>query len=253
MVFLMKFKFNEDLNEKVFDEDSDDDIYDEAAYEDNAEELFADDEQHADRNFTPIEIVLALSLLKTRHSLTNNRITNICRLLKLLGVPNSPSNFRQVRSLICSRYNTMIFGEAVISCPACHKTSTSATYCSAIPNCINKDKFINHPTNTHTLQLEPQIRFVLERNRLITPNKNANSIRNIIDASFYRRLLHVESNPFITLLMNSDGAVVESIFKSIWITTFVINELPPSVRFKRENVVIGMISMGSVKPKKDEM
>ena len=53
--------------------------------------------------------------------------------------------------------------------------------------------------------------------------------------------------------MNSDGAVVQSIFRSIWITTFVINELPPSIRFNRENLIIGMISVGSSKPQKDEM
>ena len=53
--------------------------------------------------------------------------------------------------------------------------------------------------------------------------------------------------------MNSDGAVVKSISRSVWITSFVINELPSSVRFNRDNVIIGMLSVGSVKPNKDEM
>jgi hypothetical protein len=171
----------------------------------------------------------------------------------MLRVPNCPSDFRHVRSLICSPYNTTIFGETLISCPSCHKISTDITHCSTTSNCVNKDKFITNPTINHILQLEPQIRSMLERNHLMTPNKDENSIRDIIDAPLYRQLVHTESDPFITLLMNSDGAVVKSISRSVWITTFVINELPPSVRFNRENVIIGRVSIGSVKPNKDEM
>ncbi|CAF4522129.1 unnamed protein product, partial [Rotaria sp. Silwood2] len=174
-------------------------------------------------------------------------------LLKMLRVPNCPSDFRHVRSLICKPYNTMIFREIMVSCPSCHKISTDTTHCSTTPNCVNKDKFISNPTINHILQVEPQIRSILERNHLMIPNNNENLVRDIIDAPFYRKLLHAESEPFITLLMNSDGAVVKSISRSVWITTFVINELPSSVRFNRENVIIAMVSMGSVKPNKNEM
>jgi hypothetical protein len=246
-------KSDEDLNENIFDEDSNEDIYGDETSEDDAEELSDDSDHSSDRNLTSTEIALALSLLKSRHSLTNSCISNICRLLKLLRVPNSPSDFRHVRSLICSPYNTTIFAETLVSCPSCHKISSDSTRCSTSLSCINKDKFVSNPTTNHVLRLEPQIRSILERNHLVTPNKDENSIRDIIDAPFYRTILNTESDPFITLLMNSDGAVVKSISRSVWITSFVINELPSSVRFNRDNVIIGMLSVGSVKPNKEEM
>jgi len=92
---------DEDLDEDVYHEETPEDNAQETT-EDNAEKLFDDNGHYTDRNFTSTEIALALSLLKSRHSLTNSCISNICRLLKMLRVPNSASSFRHVRSLICS-------------------------------------------------------------------------------------------------------------------------------------------------------
>ncbi|CAF3859359.1 unnamed protein product, partial [Rotaria sordida] len=245
---------DENSNEHVFDENSDEDSVNEEASDDSdEEELFNSYEHHTDRNFTSTEIALALSLLKSRHSLINSCISNICKLLKLLRVPNSPLDFRHVRSLICSPYKSTIFGDTLISCPSCHKISTDYTHCSTTPNCVNTEKFVSNPTINHVLRIEPQIRSILERNNLITPNKDENTIRDIIDAPFYRKIVNNETSSIITLLMNSDGAVVKSISRSVWVTTFVINELSPFIRFNRENVIIAMISVGSVKPNKSEM
>ncbi|CAF1444085.1 unnamed protein product, partial [Rotaria sordida] len=245
---------DENSNEHVFDENSDEDSVNEEASDDSdEEELFNSYEHHTDRNFTSTEIALALSLLKSRHSLINSCISNICKLLKLLRVPNSPLDFRHVRSLIYSPYKSTIFGDTLISCPSCHKISTDYTHCSTTPNCVNTEKFVSNPTINHVLRIEPQIRSILERNNLITPNKDENTIRDIIDAPFYRKIVNNESSSIITLLMNSDGAVVKSISRSVWVTTFVINELSPFIRFNRENVIIAMISVGSVKPNKSEM
>ncbi|CAM4802450.1 unnamed protein product [Rotaria magnacalcarata] len=230
-------------NEESLDIDQDDDDA----------ELFNDFKDHTDHQFTSKEIAIVLSLLKSRHSLTNTCITNICKLLKLLHVPNAPSNFRHIRSLICSPYQTTIFGKTAISCPSYYRISSSSTGCISSSTCISKDKFIKTPTTNHILSLEPQIRSIIERNHLINPDKNENIITDIVDSLYYRKLLLAESNPFISLLMNSDGAIVKSISRSIWITSFVINELSPSVRFNRENLIIGMVSIGSSKPHNDEM
>ncbi|CAF1496926.1 unnamed protein product [Adineta ricciae] len=66
-------------------------------------------------------------------------------------------------------------------------------------------------------------------------------------------MIKKESQAFITLLMNSDGGLVKANSKSVWLTTFVINELPRRLRFLPENMIIGMISSGGMKPKKEEM
>ncbi|CAF3898928.1 unnamed protein product [Rotaria sp. Silwood2] len=218
-------------------------------------DLFNDNNNSTDHQLTSTEIALALSLLKSRHSLTNTCISNICKLLKLLHVPSSPTDFRHVRSLISNPYQAALFArESLISCPSCHKISSNSTHCTSSTTCISKYKFITNPTINHILHIEPQIRAVLERTDLIIkPRNNESIITDIVDSPFYRKLLCIEQNSFITLLMNSDGAVVKSISRSIWITTFVINELSPSIRFNRENLIIGMISIGSSKPHKEEM
>ena len=234
--------------ESSIDSENDDDNDD-----DDDDLMFNDDDSHTNRQFTCIEIALALSLLKSRHSLTNTCISNICKLLKLLRVPNCPRNFRSVRSLICNQYQRTISGECLRSCPSCHNLSSSSDHCTSTPTCISREKFITNPTINHILHIEPQIRAILERNVLIKPEPNKTIITDIVEAPFYRKILRDESNPFITLLMNSDGAVVKSISRSIWMTTFVINELPPSIRFNRENLIIAMASVGSSKPTKDEM
>jgi hypothetical protein len=250
---------NEDSKKHVYDQNSDEDsvaneIYDRIDDDnDEAEELFESNEHDTNRNFTPTEIALALSLLKSRHSLTNTCITNICALLKLLRVPNSPSGLRHVRSLICSPFKTTIFGETVITCPSCHTISADSIRCSTTSTCINKEKFATNPTINHVIRIEPQIRAIPERNHLITPNKDENIIRDIVDAPFYHKTIDAESGSIITLLMNSNSAIVKSISRSIWMATFVINELPPVVRFNRKNIIIGMMFLGSVKPNKKEM
>jgi hypothetical protein len=216
-------------------------------------ELFQNFNNRTDRQFTLKEIALALALLKSRHSLTHTCITNICRLLKLLRVVNRPSDFRHVRSLICNSYDTVISGKHLVSCSSCKKISSNSYNCTSSTTCPSREKFVSNPTINHIIYIEPQIRAILERNQLIKPNNNENEITDVVDASLYREILRTERNPFITLLMNSDGAVVKSISRSIWITTFVINELPPPIRFNRENLIIGMVSVGSSKPAKEEM
>ena len=239
-------KSDEDDEKKKLLFDSDDEDLFVAADDDN---LFNANSSRTDREFTPTEIALALSLLKSRHALTNTCISNICKLLKLLHVPNCLTDFRHVRSLICNSYESTIFTrDSLILCPSCHKVSFSSTHYTRATTCISKDAFVTNPTINHILHIEPQIRAVLERTSLIKPGGDESIITDIIDAPFYRKILHLEKDSFITLLMNSEGAVVQSVSRSIWITTFVINELPPSIRFNPENLIIGMISVGSSKP-----
>lgn len=78
-------------------------------------------------------------------------------------------------------------------------------------------------------------------------------LADITDGLTYRKLLEVVSQPFVTLLLNSDGGLVKATSTSVWVTTLAINELPRNLRFLPENLIIGMISTGGMKPKKQEM
>ncbi|CAF4782974.1 unnamed protein product [Rotaria sp. Silwood1] len=106
------------------------------------------------------------------------------------------------------------------------------------------------PTTNLTFQIEPQICSILARHpNLLTSSTDLNRVSDIVDSSSYRHIAEQESSPFITLLMNSDGVLLKKISYSIWITCFAINELPASVRFDPENIIVAMVSHSSAKAK----
>jgi hypothetical protein len=87
----------------------------------------------------------------------------------------------------------------------------------------------------------------------VKKKSNKHVLSDITHGLAYEKILEMEPQPFLTLLMNSDGGLVKATSASVWITTFVINELPRKLRFLPENVVLGMLTTGGSKPKKDEM
>ncbi|UJR38879.1 hypothetical protein I4U23_031547 [Adineta vaga] len=86
----------------------------------------------------------------------------------------------------------------------------------------------------------------------ISTNTNLDQMTDIIDGSAHSRARESEETRFITMTLNSDGVLVKQISRSLWITTMVINEIPRSLRFQLPNMIIGMISYGSQKPKRAE-
>ncbi len=94
------------------------------------------------------------------------------------------------------------------------------------------------------------MRSILEKNQIVVPKLNHDSISDITDGQVYKKLIRKETKPFVTLLMNSDGDLVKTISKSIWLTSFVLNELSRAVRFVPENTILGMISTGSMAEKR---
>ncbi|CAF3278969.1 unnamed protein product, partial [Rotaria sp. Silwood2] len=211
------------------------------------------DLQNPSEPLTSKEIAVLLIELRNRHSLTKTCITHFCRLLQLLKVPNAPPSFDSIESLILSAYQSTTFPTQSIICPSCHQRSSNTKRCTSTHDCSSKHSFICLPTINYTFALEPQLRAILERNQIVFSKFNDGFISDITDGQFYKKLLRKESEPFITLLMNSDGGLVKTISTSIWCTTFVVNELPRVIRFLPENTVIGMISTGGMKPKKDAM
>ena len=180
-------------------------------------------------------------------------MTHVCQLLQLLKVPNAPPSFDSVESQVLSAYQSTTFPTETVICPSCHQRSSSRKRCTNDNDCASKHSFICLPTINYTFTLEPQLRAILERNRIVFSRIDHGSISDVTDGQYYKELCRTESEPFVTLLMNSDGGLVKSISTSIWCTAFVVNELPRSIRFLPENTIIGMISMGSMKPKKDGM
>jgi hypothetical protein len=209
--------------------------------------------ENSTTSFTSKEIAVLLIELRCRHSLTKSCITHICQLLQLLQVPNAPLSFDNIESQVLCTYQSTTFPTQSIICPSCYQRSSNLKRCTNTPDCESQHSFIRSPTINYTFALEPQVRAILEKNKIVFQKLNHDSISDITDGQVYKKLLRKETKPFVTLLMNSDGGLVKTISKSIWLTSFILNELPRSIRFLPENTILGMISTGSMKPKKDEM
>ncbi|CAF4911039.1 unnamed protein product [Rotaria sp. Silwood1] len=205
------------------------------------------------KSLTSKEIAVLLVELRYRHSLTRSCITHICELLQLLRVPNAPLNFTNIESLILCAYRSTTFPSKAVICPSCFKRSSSSKMCTGTPNCDSQSSFVRVPTMNYTFALEPQIRSIIERNPIMKRKPNKQVLSDITDGLIYEKILEVERQPFVTLLMNSDGGLVKATSASVWITTLVINELPRKLRYLPENVVLGMLTIGGMKPKKIEM
>jgi hypothetical protein len=185
--------------------------------------------------------------------LTKSCITHICQLLHLLQVSNAPLNFDSIESQVLCAYQSTTFPTQSIICPSCHQQSGNIKRCTNTDECLSQYSFINSPTINYTFAVESQVRSILEKNLVVFPKLNDDFISDITDGQIYKDLIRKETKPFVSLLMNSDGGLVKTISKSIWLTTFVINERPRAIRFLPENIILGMISTGSTKPKKDQM
>jgi hypothetical protein len=202
---------------------------------------------------TSKEIGILLVELRYRHSLTRSCVTHICELLQLLRVPNAPLSFDSIESLVLSPYRSTTFPSKAVICPSCYKRSSSSKMCTSTADCESQFSFIRAPTMNYTFAIEPQIRSIVERNPTVKRKSNKNVISDITDGLVYEKVLEMEPKPFLTLLMNTDGGLVKTTSTSVWLTAFVVNELPRKLRYLPENVVLGMLSTGSMKPKKDEM
>ncbi len=217
----------------------------------SSEYLFEPEEHF--KPFTSKQIAVLLVELRCRHSLTKSCVSHICELLNLLRVPNAPVSFDSIESLVLSSYRSTTLPTETTICPSCFERSDDKKECTSTPNCPSHLGFVRSPTVNYTFALEPQIRLILARNSIIPQSNECHSITEITQGLVYQKLLKEESQPFITLLLNSDGGIVKAVSTSVWVTILVINELPRSVRFLRENIILAMISTGSMKPKKNEM
>ncbi|CAF3413639.1 unnamed protein product [Rotaria sp. Silwood2] len=107
----------------------------------------------------------------------------------------------------------------------------------------------------------PQLRDILSHTQELNfeqqqrSSSNIGIIDDIYDGEKYQDIIKKEKGKeFLTLIMNVDGIEVsKSSSSSLWIFTFVINEIKRSERFKLKNVIIGGIVSTTFKPNRDQM
>ncbi|CAF4297275.1 unnamed protein product, partial [Rotaria magnacalcarata] len=208
------------------------------------------------RNLTKKEIATALIILKVRHRLTTMAISDICRLLRLLDVPNAPKSFSAVKRLIEQEATDKIKPDVLNICHSCN--SVFKRTCDN-QKCQSNSQQIRSP-NFLKFLLKDQIQLILESENNFTlysqlPSLSNDHIAEIQHADWYRSVAENEDGSnFITLLLNVDGiAMSGSSDNSLWIFTFIINEIKRSDRYKLQNCILGGVWPGPKKPSREQI
>lgn len=206
----------------------------------------------------PKEIAAALIILKNRHRLSNSCVNHICQLWKHSKIENVPKNYKKVVQLLMGDFTETSTGKINYICSICKTTSTSSTHCVSSA-CSEHIKYTMKPFEFVSMPILPQLRQILARENKLNWTRQSNlsntansSIEDIYDGDIYQRILQNEKDDFLSLVMNIDGAEISaSSNSSLWIATFVINEIHRKERFKIKNVIVGGILTAPCKPSRD--
>jgi hypothetical protein len=201
------------------------------------------------------EVAATLIILKNRHKFSNRCLDDICKLMRLLKAINVPKSSAHIKRILLSG-STTNFTAPSYFCRKCNEMSSNETNCSNI-KCQENKGFSTNPSVFLLMPLQPQIQDILLRFPSLqfqqqSPSTLASS--DISNGNFYQRILKNENENFLSLTFNVDGiSIAKSSRSSLWVITFVINELKQSERFQVQNVLVGGIGSGKSKPTREEM
>lgn len=176
--------------------------------------------------------------------------------MRTLKTSNVPKSSAHINRLLLSE-STTNFTSPSYFCSKCNNMSSNETYCSNI-NCDQNKGFSKSPAVFVRMPLLSQIQNILLRFPSIRFQQQSNSTltcsSDISKGNLYKRVVQEEGENFISLTMNVDGiAIAKSSRSSLWVITFIINELNKSERFQIQNVLVGGIGAGTSKPTREEM
>jgi hypothetical protein len=199
-------------------------------------------------NITETDIATSLVLLKRKHHLSTNCIDDIIDLLKSLRVPNTPSSWYKVKRLLTD--SKPISSEYSI-CSVCEKSMTNKAHCS---HCSTDHS--SRLQSFHIFSVTDQLQNILLNgcNLDLLYQNNSLSMRDMRDGSFFGSIRAQNPNAILTLTMNIDGVQMsKGSQSSIWPILLVVNELPPTIRFDIENIVLAGVWPGPSKPTRDQI
>ncbi|CAF3619678.1 unnamed protein product [Rotaria socialis] len=206
------------------------------------------------------DIAAALVLLKLRHRISNKGINDLCKLLKIMKTPNTPANFSRVKRLFLPNSSPTPSSLITYICSICCEISTSSHNCNNV-NCNQHSCFHTAPLNYLRLPILPQLREILahakelnfQQQREFSPD--IEMMNDIYDGEKYQNIIKNEKGQkFLTLIMNTDGIqLAKNSNSSLWIFTFVINEIKRSERFKLKNIIVGAIVSSASKSSRHQM
>ncbi|CAF1639351.1 unnamed protein product, partial [Adineta ricciae] len=227
----------------------------------NDDELLFDSSGHRITNIVTCQvpdtkdISTALALFRHRHNLSKSCINDLCDLLRFLGVKNVPADFRSVeKSVMCSQ-GDVLQSKKHILCSECGNKGTNSFKCETV-SCKSSTGFASTPTTICTFKLLPQAIAILDRCNLMNePDDDRSRVCDVQEGEVRRNIIDQErkndpTKRIITFTLNSDGIVLKKFSRSVWISCMVINELPRSIRYDSNNIILCSVTMGGTKPKK---
>jgi hypothetical protein len=141
-----------------------------------------------------------------------------------------------------------------IECPDCKQIGFSYNPVAKKPKtftclCCKEEKSLeNCEILFVTFSLKAQIEKLLQKYKdvLTYPNDNEIlSIKDVFDGDIHRNVYKQINGPFLSLNLNTDGAVVHKHSKnSLWPLMYVLNNLPETERFKTNNIPIAGLFFG---------
>lgn len=223
--------------------------------------MFEDNDDNYNRpihEYLPCTVKEAMAMMLSyysRHKLSWNALEDLSHLINsILGVDSLPTTkyvFKQKFTmnpvptihLICEGCNMYLGPKDTIRtrefrCNNCRKLCSIETK-------YKKNHFVTLPIEN---QITSMLNRVIEKDHFIMQPQFNGDIRDVFDGETYRNL-HQKMNGrrFITLYASTDGKVIlkSAKKKSLWPIQFVINEIKPEYRYKRENIICAAFGFGA--------
>ncbi|CAF0962611.1 unnamed protein product [Didymodactylos carnosus] len=214
---------------------------------------------HQNRCLTESELATVLIMFKIKFNVSRECVVFILWLLRRCSVPNVPRSYHTLVNILRRTSNVPMRTTSCTFCEECQNISRSTDHCEN--NTCSQFTAYSVPQKLGFLEfeIERQIRYILEResNIQLKTKQNTNSlhVQDICDGKYYQRILNIEKDyPFITLSINVDGIAIDNSREvSIWVFTFVINEIERRHRFRLNNAIIGGVYPGDKKPNRLKM
>lgn len=196
---------------------------------------------HPQLSITKEEVLIMLMHIFVRHNLSNSALEDLLRLINVIvGFSSVPKTFYS----FISYFGTPHF-ERHFVCKGCgfYLGSSDEETCN-ICRRNGKNFFIS-------FDLSACLKSVLLRNwKQIQTYKSTmldGKISDILQGKVARKIDHAYS---ILISINTDGVAVfnSNVKKSLWPILVVINNLPPSLRFLRENIIVAGLWLSNSEP-----
>lgn len=200
------------------------------------------------------EVIEQLMGLYLRHNLTKIAVEDVAKLIN--KIPGGNVKIPTTKYLIFKEFlsNSTLKVDKYILCKNCkiyskHEFFNNKNFCDVCKSDLSQSKetFTNLSV---AIQLKKIISNhfdeIIEYKETIC-NKTDDLISDIWDGFYIKNIL--QKGHFYSMTFNTDGVVIHSSSKqTFWPLLLICNFLPPALRFKEKNIIVGGIYYGIEKP-----